>query len=240
MRILEALNESNGAGVSDLASELGMAKSTVHDHLTTLERDGYLINEDERYRLSTRFLEFGGHTRSQMRVFQIARPEIERLAKETGEHANLMIEENGKGVFLYVAKGGNAVTLNTVHHTGMRVHLHATALGKAILAFLDQERVEEIIGTHGLPQYTERTIGSESDLEEELTQIRERGYAIDNAERVQGMRCIGCPIVGEEEVHGAISVSAPTRRLDGEAFEKNVPDLLQRVANIIEVNLTYS
>lgn len=175
-----------------------------------------------------------------MRAFQIARPEIERLASETGEHANLMIEENGKGVFLYVDKGGEAVTLDTVHHTGMRVHLHTTALGKAILAYLPDERVEEIIGQHGLPVATERTIGTREELSAELDQIRERGYAIDNAERVQGMRCIGCPILGVEEAYGAIGVSAPTRRLEGPAFEEEIPALLQQIANIIEVNLSYS
>ncbi len=81
-RIIETLHELNGAGVSELAAELEMPKSTVHDHLQTLTEAEYLVNEDGTYRVGTRFLELGGFARSQMKLYQIASPEIKELAEE--------------------------------------------------------------------------------------------------------------------------------------------------------------
>jgi len=241
MQVVEALKRTDGAGVSELATELGMAKSTVHDHLTTLKRDGYVVETDRSYQVSARFLEIGGHRRSNTELFQVARPELDELAHETGEHANLLIEENGRGVFLYIARGENAVRVDTVHHTGMYVHLQTTSLGKAMLSTFPEDRVERILDERGMPQVNERTVTDRTELFEELERIREQGYATDDEERVAGMRCVGGPIAREEGTAvGAVSVSAPTSRMQGERFETEIPRLVRRTANIVEVNLAYS
>ena len=241
MTIVEALSETDGMGVSALAQEIEMPKSTVHDHLVTLERSGYLLNDGETYRLSSRFLELGGYTRSRNPLFKTAYPEIDELANETGEHANLMIEEDGFGVFLYVGRGPDTVTVDAVHHTGMHVYLHTTALGKSILAHLPAERVDEIIAKHGLPAANDRTITDRDALFDELENIRQQGYSTDDQERIDGMRCIAVPIVTREDgVVGAISISGPISRMQGEYFENELPKMIQQKANIIEVNLNYA
>ena len=236
--IIDALRELNGAGVSELADHLGMPKSTVHDHLRTLEREEYLVNAEGEYRIGARFLELGGHARRQMKVYQIAKPEIQKLAQDTGEHANLMIEEHGHGIFLYKATGEDAVRLDT--YAGMRVHLQTTALGKSMLANMPREAVEGILDRHGLPRITPKTVTDRDALFEELTEIRERGYAIDDEERVEGMRCVAAPITNNDgEPIAAVSVSGPKSRMQGQLFEEEVPNLVLRTANVIDVNLTY-
>ena len=238
-RIIETLHRLDGAGVSELADELSMPKSTVHDHLQTLTETEYLVNRNGTYHIGARFLELGGFARSQMKLYQVASPEIKKLAEETGEHANLMIEEHGKGIFLNKAKGPDAVNLDT--HIGKRVPLHTTAMGKAILSRLPESDVDEIIDRHGLPAVTEKTITDADELKDQLAEIRDRGYAIDDEERVLGMRCIAAPICDEEgDPLGAISVSGPTNRFDGDSFRDEIPQSVLSTANVIEVNMTYS
>lgn len=237
--IIEALRELDGAGVTELADYLEMPTSSVHDYLRTLETNEYLKNENGTYHLAARFLELGEHFRSRKKIYEIARPEIDDLATRTGEHANLMIEEHGLGVFLYKAQGDNAVQLDT--HPGMRVHLHTTALGKAILAHTPREEVEEIIERQGLPAVSPQTISDREALFEELADIRERGYATDDEERVKGMRCVAAPIFDNEgRTIAAASISAPKSRMQSDSFESVFPDEVMKSANVIQVNVTYA
>jgi DNA-binding IclR family transcriptional regulator len=235
--IIEKLMELEGAGTSELASELDMATSTIHDHLKTLEECGYLHVEDGTYVVGPKFLELGGYARSKMKLFRVAEPKIQQLAMDIGHHANLMIEDNGLGVFLYKAKGDDAVHLDTFE--GMRVLLHTTSLGKAILAHKPRSEVEEIIDRHGFEQVTEKTITSKERLFEELADIRDRGYALDDEERVRGMRCVAAPIRPDDQTLGAVSVSGPTSEFQGDRFKEEIPELVLGTANIIEVNMTY-
>lgn len=239
LRVLEALKELDGAGVTELANELGLPKSTVHSHLATLREHEYVCKDGDTYSVGLRFLEFGEYIRAQKKIHEVARPEVENLADETGELANLAVEEHGRAVYLYRAKGKQAVNLDTF--PGMRVPLHCTALGKVILANLPDERVEEVVNRHGLPERTPNTITDEQTLREELAAIRERGYAFDDEERLLGLRCVAAPVArNEDDVVGAVSVSGPTSRVKGERFTDEIPELLLNAANVIEINMTYS
>ena len=236
--ILETIHERGEATLPEVVDEFDRPKSTVHDHLATLARMGYLVNEGGSYRLSLRFLNFGGGTRSRFHLFQVAEGKVRELARETGEHANLMVEENDKGVFLFKVKGAESVNLDT--YEGMEVYLHTTAMGKAILAELPAAERDAIIERHGLPGATDNTITDRARLDEELEEVRERGYAIDNEERLPGIRCVAAPISTDDRVIGALSISAPRRRMSDERFEETIPVEVLRTANIIEVNLQHS
>lgn len=237
-RVLEALMRLDGAGVTELATELGIPRSTTYNHLSTLLANEYVVREGDTYRLGLRFLDLGEYTRNQRRIYNVARPEIERLAEETGELANLLIEEHGYGVYLYRAEGERAVGLDT--YAGKRVHLHCTSLGKVILAHMG-DRQDEIIAQRGLPARTDRTITDRDALEESLASIRERGYAADDGERLSGLRCVAAPILDEAgEAVGAVSVSAPRSRMRGQRFETEIPEQVMSAANVIELDLTYS
>lgn len=237
--IIDTLRELNGAGVSELAAKLDRPTSTIHDHLRTLENDEYLTNEDGVYYVGARFLELGERVRSRMKVYTVARPEVDNLAEQTGEHANLMIEEHGLGVFLYRARGADAVRLDT--HAGMRVPLQTTALGKTILANRPREEVTGILDRHGLPRVTAHTTTDQDELFEELERVSERGYAFDDEERITGMRCVAAPIVNSEgRAIAAVSVSAPKSRMLGDDFGGDMLDQVVRSANVIEINITHS
>ncbi|MCU4802693.1 IclR family transcriptional regulator [Halobacteria archaeon HArc-gm2] len=238
-RIINTLRELEGAGVSTLAERLDKPTSTIYDHLRTLEKEAYVVKKEGKYYVGTRFLGIGEQARSRHRVYSIARQELDKLAEQTGEHTNLMIEEHGKGIFLYKTRGSEAVQLDT--YDGMRVPLQTTAMGKTILAHMPRSEVEAIIDRYGLPQITEHTITDESELFDELDQIAERGYAFDDEERVRGMRCVAAPILDEQEqAVAAVSVSGPKSRLRGGEFEEDLPERILRVANVIEVNLTHA
>ena len=237
--IVDALKQLDRPSVAEVADYVGVPKSTAHDHLHTLVELEFAMKEPDGYRVGMRFLEYGGYARGNLKVYRVARPVVNRLADETGEHANFMIEEHGLGIFLYKAKGEDAVTLDT--RPGMRVPLQTSALGKAILAHMPRSEVDQIIDERGLPQVTKKTITDREVLYEQLEEIRERGYATDDEERVEGMRCIGAPILNrDDEILGAVSVSGPMSRMHDDRYQNDVPRRVQSAANVIEVNMTYS
>lgn len=235
--IVEALLELEGARFTELADHLEMAESTLHDHLKTLESLGVLVKDRDEYRVGTKFLEYGARARQHRQLYEVSHHQVAELAAETGEHASLMIEENGEGVLLCIEKGEDAVNLGA--YAGIRVPLHTNAPGKAILAHLSEDRVDDIVAEHGLDQFTEKTITDRTELDEELDRIRDQGYAIDSGELVEGVKAVSAPVVSLGEIQGAVTIGGPVNRMSGERFDEVLPDLLLRASNIIELNLSH-
>lgn len=234
--IIDTLREIGGAGASTLARELDLPRSTVHDYLTTLHELELLVNTDGKYEVSLKFLDYGGDVRTERIIYPCGWPEVQNLARETGEHANLMIEEFGRGRYIYIAEGEDSAKLDT--YTGMEVDLHTSALGKAILAHLPAESVETIVSTHGLSSRTANTITDRDTLDDELREVTQRGYAVDREERAIGVQSIASPILGADgELIGSVGVSGPTSRFSGERFERELSKAVQRTANLIELNI---
>jgi DNA-binding IclR family transcriptional regulator len=237
---LDVLYSSKGSSLTELAEELDVAKSTVHNHLATLERAGLIVQRENQYYLSYRFLTFGGAQRDSNPLYAVARSHINELATEIGDIAALTMEEGGQNVYLYVATGPESV--QTDIHLGTRRLLHYLASGKAILAALPENRVHEIIDDHGLPARTPNTITDRDEFLEQLERIRERGYAFDNEERIEGMRAVGASIRHEDrdEVLGAIVVAGSINRMQGDYYLEEVPEIVTRRAREIEITVTYS
>jgi DNA-binding IclR family transcriptional regulator len=233
--VLDALRELGEAGVTELADHLGLSKATVHGHLTTLYDNEYVVKSDGKYRLSLRFVDFGTHAKRSVDVYEVAGEEVDRLAAKTGEVAQLMVEEHGRGVYLHKTVGENGV--QTASYVGGRRYLHCTALGKAMLAHLPESRVDEILDRHGMPRKTENTTTDREELKAELATVRERGVAFDSGEIFQGLRCVAAPVTGHDgELYGAISVSGPTSRMKGRRFEEEIPETVLGAANVIQIN----
>ena len=237
IRVIEALQELDGAGVSEIAERVDIPTSTAFDHLRTLEGHEFVVKRGDQYEIGTRFLEIGGRARSADVLYRTAEPELRELAHETGEHANLMIEEFGRGVFLIKKKGGNAFNLDT--HVGKRVTLQTTALGKAILSERSDEYIDEVVDRHGLPAATEETITDRTTLFEEIDEVRQRGFAVDDEERLPGVRCVAAPIAPSSVARGAISISGAKTGMQDKRFNKELPELVLHTANIIEVNIRH-
>lgn len=236
--IVRMLQKTDKAGVSELAKELALPTSTVHDHLQTLESRGYVTKIDGTYRLGTQFLYIGDKLRRQNRTFQSCRQELRNLADDTGEHASLTIEESGLGIIFHHVRGEKAIEFNT--YPGRRTKLHLSAAGKAILASLSNDRVDEIVDKHGLRPRTDNSISSRAELEEELIKIRDREYALDDEGGISGMRGVGVPLFDQEErVLGAISLYGPRSRIDDSRFRNDLPNRLHEGANVIEIEYNF-
>lgn len=233
LAVVSALDEIEHAGVTEIADHISLPKSTVHYHLDILNDSGFVVKDGEKYRLSLRFLEIGERARRRVPLYEVAGPEVERLADETGELAVVMIEEQGLGVYLCKSKGRNAIDIDAP--IGRHAHLHNRALGKAILSQLSKQRVRSIVERRGLPATAQNTITNEKKLLDELKVIRNEGVAYNEQESVEGMRGIGVPIVDGEEVLGAISIAGPTARMDGEEVKDEMIDLLNKSKNVIEL-----
>lgn len=235
--IVEHLREVGEAGVTDLAAALDHSKGTIHSHLATLLENEYVVRNGDRYGLSLKFLDFGEYVKSQLEIYDVVAEELDDLAAETGEVAQFATEEHGRAVYLYKAHGNQAV--NTASSVSKREYIHCISLGKAMLAQFPEERVDEIVDRHGLPAKTSNTITDRDELAAELQEIRERGYAVDDEEMIEGIRCVAAPITNDGVV-GAISISGPSSRMAGERFEETLPSKLLRSANVIEINAKFS
>lgn len=237
-KIIRFLSRSGQSTVTDVANQFDIPTSTAHIHLKTMYEAGYLHrSSDASYRLSLRFLEHGAVVRRRFEIYGGAHQEVRSIANETGEVASLGVEEDGKRVLLYKSEGGDAVYDDAV--TGEFTHLHWVSLGKAILAYLPEDRVKEIVENHGLPGATEHTITDVDELHRELEQVREDGYAVEDEEHRENIRAVSVPIRREGEPLGAISVSGPKSRFDDTRIEEDLVETLQDRANVIELRLKH-
>lgn len=237
--ILKRLKANDGMGVSDLAREVEMSKGAVHRYLQTLVDEGYAVNDDGSYRLAMRFLEYGAYVRNQYPYNEYIQPKVQQLAEKTGERAQYIIEEHGRGIYLHREHGENAV--HTDARLGKVVYLHTTAAGKAILAHLSEDRVDQILDEHGLVTKTNQTIAVRENLFEELAEIRDRGYALNDEEHVRGLMAVGVPIINTEgDVLGALSVSGPANRIRDRIEDETILRMLLGTKDEIEVNVSYS
>jgi DNA-binding IclR family transcriptional regulator len=237
--IVDLLREQGEAGVTELANELDLSKGTVHCQLSTLVQNEFIVKSEEGYQLSLRYLDLGEHVKERLGIYEVVCEEIDDLAEATEELAQFATEEYGQAVYIYKAGGSNAV--QTASSIGRREYLHCIALGKAMLACFSEPRIEEIIEYHGLPQFTDHTITTRTELFDELSEIRERGYATDQEEKIEGLHCIATPVMGnQDEVLGAVSVSGPSRRMEGARLNEELPQQVQRSANVVEINAKFS
>ena len=236
--VLHALRRLGGAGVTEVAGETGLTKGTVHNHLSTLAHNGYVVKDaDDRYQIGLRFMDLAYHARERIAVYDLVCEEVDRLAERSGEMALFTVEEHGKGICVYRKLGPDSI--RTYLHVGHRNELHHTAVGKAILAFLPDERVAEILAASGLPERTENTVTDPDALVAELETVRERGIAYNRGETIAGLAGVGAPIIGPGgTVVGAISIIGPTSRLEDEHGLDETAALVRKSKNIIEINAT--
>lgn len=236
-KIVETIEEFGGASLADLSRELSYAKSTIHDHLLTLESKEYVVRENEEYTLGLKFLKHGMAAKNELDISHVGQPIIEELAEKTGEGVWIVVEEHGRAVPLSKAMGEKGITTHTT--VGSREHLNHLASGKLILAFMPDERVESIIDKHGLPKQTPYTITDPDELQRELEDIREQGVAFNNREAAKGVRSIAAPVLSGSEIIGAVCVSGPANRMTEERCNEDIEPLLLKATNEIELKLQY-
>jgi DNA-binding IclR family transcriptional regulator len=236
--IIKLLFESGGMTTSELAEEIDLSTSTIHEYLKTCEHREYLTKKpDGTYMVSLKFLDVGEIARQSNPVYNKAKQPLARIADETGEVAWLYAEEHGYAVPLAAEKGQRGVQV--VGRIGNRKPMNQISAGKAMLAEMPRDRVEAIIDRHGLPGATRNTLTDRESLFERLETIRERGYALNDGEEVEGIRAVGMAIVTDGEIHGSLSVSGPSNRVRGERLREELPEILSGAVNEVELKLTY-
>ncbi|MDS0223048.1 IclR family transcriptional regulator [Haloarcula sp. S1AR25-5A] len=238
LNIIGELQTQDATSVTELANQLGHSKSTIHNHLHTLEDQQLIVREDGEYRLSLRILDMAMHVREQIGNYEVIRNEADALAAETGEIIQFGIEEHGKVSYLYKATGEQAV--ETLSRVGKQQPMHSTSLGKTILAYLSEDRTDRLIESMDLEQFTSNTITSTAELRSELEEIRQRGYGIDDEENIGGLRCVSAPVENGDTVLGAISITGPLSRFTDDRIHGELSDLAIGAANVIELNTKFS
>ncbi len=215
LRVLEALAESPGTGhaLKELAARAGLVKSSAFRILYTLRELGYVEQaaEDGSYRSTVRILELAGSAMPRPNLLTVARPYLARIRAEFAETVSVAEWQNGAVVILDVLEAQHPLKLSL--DIGDRCALHATALGKAVAAYLPQADLEAALRSGKLPRYTRHTMTSRARLALELAEVRRRGYASNDEETVEGVLLIGAPIADAQgKVFASISVSSPTAR----------------------------
>lgn len=236
LNIVEALCDLNGATVTELGDQLDLSTSAVHTHLQTLETRGYVTRDGYNYRPSLRFFRIGEQVkRDHVQIYEAGREEIKELAEDTGGYGWIMVEERSQGLYVYKQRGNDAVETGNFP-PGQSTPLHCTACGKAILAHLPEERVDEIVRTNGMDAITPNTITGRDKLRTHLEEIREQGYALSSEESVHGIRSVAAPVLtADQKVLGAIGISGPVSRFKGDRFREELPERLIECSNIIEI-----
>lgn len=237
--VLDTLQRLNVAGVTELSKELSISKSAIHAHLATLEECEYVVREGTMYRLSLRYLDMAEHAKNQVGRYKVINEEVNTLAEMTGEVVHFGIEEHGRVVYVTKSQGEKAV--ETASRVGKRTYLHSTALGKAILAEMTDEKIDTIVDIHSMPAQTQTTITDRKELKNQIEETRRQGYAIDDEENIKGVRCIAMPVMGaDNEVLGALSTSGPSRRMKQDRIESELVEMIAQSVNVIEVNSKFS
>jgi len=202
--------------LTELATELGLNKSTLFGLLRTMERSDYVTQNPrtKRYRLGMQLLNRATLVIDSADVSRVAPPYIDALRDLVQENTHLGVLHDGEVVYLYRAQGPQSLSVNS--RPGMRAPAHCTAMGKAMLAFLPEADVAFIARSRGLGALTAHTITDVLTLQRHLAEIRHLGYAVDAEEFQIGSQCIAAPVFDlRGQVVAAISVSVPSVRMGG-------------------------
>jgi DNA-binding IclR family transcriptional regulator len=195
LRILDLLAERpTGFGITDLSESLQIGKSTVHRLLATLKEEGYVVMhpENSRYILGGKIARLGQQLSDQYQLVTFGMPVIRRLAREHNETVNLVILEGTE--IVYIAGEESRETLRNHVLLGVRAPAHATAVGKVCLSSLTVEEIRQRYKGAKLTQIGPKTIKTLSALLEELSAVREAGFAYDDEESGSGIYCIAVPV----------------------------------------------
>jgi DNA-binding IclR family transcriptional regulator len=237
--VVDHLETAGWCGVTELANGVGMPKSTVHKHLQTLRRQGYVKQVDGEYKLSLKFLQHGGVVRDRSRFYSFGRSKVESLAAELNEMTILSVCERNRGVFLF--RSNDRYNLHESLPLGTEFYLHQNAAGKAMLAESGETFVEEVVDEVSLPGKTDATITDREHLLDELAAVSDRGYALNRGERDRNVSAVSAaledPTTGNV---GAISVTVPRDSPTSEHLDGEYAESVRRSASELSLQLEHN
>jgi DNA-binding IclR family transcriptional regulator len=228
MSVLESLVESpEGASLKDVAARVSLIKSSVFRILFTLKELGYVeqVSESGRYRLTFKTAGLVRRSIEHLTLGKLARSRLVNLRDRLQESVWLAERRRHGIILIDVVEASHPLKL--AFDVGDLCPVHATALGKAIAAFLSPEQVDRLLPKGKLPKLTSRTLTSRTELKAELARVRQHGYAINAEETIEGAILVGAPLFDSQgRVFAGISVSAPTARCSPQKRREIVEQVL--------------
>jgi IclR family KDG regulon transcriptional repressor len=242
--ILETLGQSpQGISIRDLSAELKLPKGTIHRLLASLAYFGYVRQDSKtkNYSLGLKLLELGNILLGQLDLRKVAEPYLRNLGEKTKETVHLVILDQKEVVYIEkVEMDQKPSGLRMASRVGGRNPAHSCAVGKVLLAYLPREEVESLIKEKGLPRRTENTITDPGQLQEILQAVRKQGFAIDDEENEQGIRCVAAPVLNEAgKVAAAVSISGPSFRVSRRMVQEKLKKEVMETALQISERLGY-
>jgi DNA-binding IclR family transcriptional regulator len=231
--ILDILAVTPNLGITELAQICSLPKSSVHNILKTLESYGIVERSDlsGKYQLGLKLIQLGHKARMHLDICKISAPFLSRINQEYNETVHLTVLDRDE--VLYVDCIESTKRLRTYSVTGIRAPLYCTAVGKAILAFMEDEEILRIAEEKGLKRITENTITTKERLLEEMKTVKKQGYSIDNMEHEEHLCCVGAPIKNASgNVFASISLSGPSVRVKDDEIIR-IANSLMNAANEI-------
>ena len=233
IEILELFKFTKELGISEISQGMSLSKSTVYGLVNTLVKYNYLEQDGEskKYRLGMRLFEMGSLVESRLDIRSEAKPFCEELSKKYGLTVHLATHYEGEVV--YIEKYDEPDYIIIYSQVGKRAPMTCTGVGKAMLAYLGEEYVEKYILTKPFVVKTEKSISSKEMLFERLEEIRKLGFAMDDEEIAQGLKCVAAPIFDKKgNVTAAISISGMASRMDSDTVKEISQDMLKVSAEI--------
>jgi len=246
MRILELLSHERNIGLAELtrranSNGLRMDKSTVYRFLASLKDLDFVRQDDEteEYRLTLKLFELGMSVLDRLELWREAEPVLKDIAHVTGETVHLATLDGNQLVYLGKIESTKTLRVSMMSRVGQTAPTHCTGVGKTLLAHIPPRRLREVLTRERLLRYTDRTLTRRTDLARELASIRRKGYAIDNEEHENGVRCVAAPVRDNKGVVcAAMSVSVPTVRLPDHEIPRYT-DVVVRAAEEISRRIGY-
>jgi DNA-binding IclR family transcriptional regulator len=238
--LIELLAEHGSLNLLELTDLLDQPKSSTYRIVLTLENRGFISRDDEngKYCLGYKQLMLTRGMLERNTLRSAALHEMKKLSEKYGDTINLGVLLEGE--VLYVEILESTQPLRMTDTVGSKSPFHATAMGKAMTAFLPDEKVKELITRQGLPALTKNTIVSEDQLQLKLQQVREQGFALDDQEIVEGARCLAAPIFNMYgNVEGAVSMSGAMHRFADEVIPE-MAESIKTAASRISRKLGYA
>ena len=240
LEILEEIVESpSGVRPSEIAKKFGMSLPNAYKYLKIFEEYGYVVKKpDGSYIPSFKIVELSSIILRRLDIRDISLPLLSDLMVKTGQTVHLILKDGFEGVYIHKIEGANSIPM--VSKIGMKIDLYSTSAGKAILAYLPEDELEEYLRNVKLVKKTENTITDPEVLKEKLKIIRERGYAIDDEENEPGIRCVGAAVLNHEGYPiAAVSISGAARKMTMDWIEENAHHVVE-CARRISSKLGYS
>jgi DNA-binding IclR family transcriptional regulator len=216
LAVVEFVAAKGSASFTEILEGLHLPRSSAHGLLSTLSTAGWLDHSQtsKQYSLGLRAWQVGQMYTGHQTLANVAKPVMDRLSEQLGETVQLARLDGVENVYIAISQSASGMRLGS--SVGMRLLAHATGIGKALLSTLDPGEAERRLNSVALPRLTSKTVTDVDELAKLIAAAKERGYALDDEEYLDGCRCVAVPLMSETGggMNAALSVTMPTARTD--------------------------